>query len=67
MFNPQQRDQRLARAEIQAAPDADFLIRHVTEDLMERLSAISRTFENGLALFARSPVLAHAMANTPQI
>ncbi|MEE9314455.1 MAG: SAM-dependent methyltransferase [Rhizobiaceae bacterium] len=67
MFNELQHQQRIARAKARFIPDADFLMTVVVEDMMERLSAVNRTFENGIALFGRTPLLADAMGDCSQI
>jgi len=67
MFDPIKNDQRLLRALRQHTPDADVLVRFATEELMDRLSAVQRTFETGVAAFARTPVLQEAMINTAKI
>ena len=67
MFNERHHRLRLARARKTFANDPDFLIRHVVDDMMERLGAVQRTFDNGIALFGRTAHLAREMAASGQV
>ncbi len=44
-----------------ATPGADFLLRHLLDDLTLRLSTVDRTFETGATLHALSPLPAEAL------
>ncbi|MEO1398153.1 MAG: methyltransferase domain-containing protein, partial [Pseudomonadota bacterium] len=46
---------------------AEVLLRYATDELTDRLSAVQRDFEIGVAAFARTPYLADAMRACPQI
>ena len=67
MFDPHQHRLRLERAKKNAPADADFLIRHVVDDLMERLSVVKREFDAGIALFGRTSYLSDRMRSCWQV
>ncbi len=76
MFNQIQHLSRLQRALIlenkvrenkQTSSDGGFLMAAVVDDMMERLGAVKREFDHGIALFGRSTYLRDAMENAPQI
>ncbi len=67
MFSPDQHQLRLARARQTFANDADFLLRHVVDDMIERLGAVQRRFEHGVALFGRTPCLLNGMRDSGQV
>ena len=67
VFDPKRHLQSLERAKNTAGTGDDFLLERIVEDMLERLSAINRTFENGIALFGRTPLLRDAMNASPQI
>ncbi|MBX3578743.1 MAG: methyltransferase domain-containing protein [Rhizobiaceae bacterium] len=54
--------QRRLRALRAGAPDADFLVRRVADDLADRLAAVQRRFEAPATLFSWSPAAAAAIA-----
>ncbi|MEE9374846.1 MAG: SAM-dependent methyltransferase [Rhizobiaceae bacterium] len=58
---------RLARAVAHFEAGADFLIAFVVQDMMERLAAVNRTFDDGIALFGRTSALVDAMRASAQI
>ena len=58
---------RLSRAKYGFTEDAEFLMRRVVDDMMERLSAVKRDFDHGLAVAGRTSFLASEMRITPQI
>jgi SAM-dependent methyltransferase len=53
--------ERRRRAIARATPGADFLMRRVADDLVERLATVERRFSNGVALFCGTPHAAEAM------
>ena len=59
--------QRRLRAMREAAPGADFLMRHVCEDLAERLSTVERRFELAADLFSSSALPARALAASGKV
>lgn len=67
MFDPKRHLQSLARAKKSASEGDDFLMTRTVEDMLERLSAINRTFDNAIALFGRTDSLANAMRANAQI
>ena len=50
------------RAQMEAAPGADFLMRHVCDDLAERLSTVERRFARAADLFSGSSLPTAALA-----
>lgn len=67
MFDPKRHLHNLKRAKHLAGETDDFLLKLTVEDMLERLSAINRTFDNAIALFGRTESLAEAMKASPQI
>ena len=71
MFNQIQHLSRLQRALVrqnnQTTPDPDFLMVAVVDDMMDRLGAVKRKFDHGIALFGRNSYLYDAMENSPQV
>lgn len=67
VFDPKRHLQNLNRAKIIAGEADDFLMKLTVEDMLERLSAINRTFDNAIALFGRTENLTDAMRASPQI
>ena len=67
MFDPKRHLQSLNRAKQIAHAGDDFLMERTIEDMLERLSAINRTFDNAIALFGRNDSLAKSMTSCPQI
>lgn len=70
MFNPKRHTTILTRAKKLAEnPDwnADFLMALAVEDLIERMSAVQRQFDVGIALGGRTPGLAQAMETSDQV
>ncbi len=67
VFDPKRHLQNLDRAKRIASASDDFLMKLAVEDMLERLSAINRTFDNAIALFGRTEGLANAMRTSPQI
>ena len=67
LFDLHQHNQHLARAAAQFRDGNDFLMRSVVEEMVERLGAVSREFNDAIALFGRTAFLADAMATSPQI
>src|SRR5690606_18589388 len=55
---------RKKRALAAGAPDADFLMRRVAEDLGERLSAIERQFGHAVALFCQTAAAAEILSGS---
>ncbi|TPW28653.1 methyltransferase domain-containing protein [Pararhizobium mangrovi] len=55
------------RATAGGASDADFLLRHVAEDIAERLSAVERRFERAAVLDDAAGVLSAAIAKTDNV
>jgi SAM-dependent methyltransferase len=58
---------RRLRAIRVAAPGADFLMRHICDDLAERLSAVERQFGVAADLFSASAVPAQALAQSGKV
>ena len=54
MFSTDQHLQKLERARRQFVPGNDFLLDRVVEDMVERLGAVQRTFDHGIALLSRN-------------
>ncbi len=67
VFDPNRHLHSLNRAKHISQAGDDFLMQRVVEDMLERLGAINRTFDNAIALFGRTEGLATAMRNNPQI
>ena len=67
MFSDVQHQLHLARAGKTFTNDADFLLRHVVDDMMERLGAVQRRFDHGIALFGRTAYLSESMRRSGQI
>lgn len=59
--------QRRLRAAREAASGADFLMRHVCDDLAERLSAVERRFGVAVDLFSGSGIPAETLAGSGKI
>lgn len=67
MFDTKKHTQRLARAKAGYDERAEVLVQYAGEELLDRLSAVQRSFQTGVAAFARTPFLAAAMDQHPQI
>jgi SAM-dependent methyltransferase len=59
--------QRRLRAAREAEPGADFLMRHVCDDLADRLSAVERRFAVAADLFSGSAVPARTLAESGKV
>jgi SAM-dependent methyltransferase len=59
--------QRLARAYARRKPGADFLNQTAAADLLERLSAIERRFEDAVALFGQTEPLTAGLAESGKV
>lgn len=58
---------RRLRALREAAPGADFLMRHACDDLAERLSTVERRFDRAVDLFSGSKLPAAALAASGKV
>ncbi len=67
LFDPNLIRERRLRAMRTPHPGADFLMRHVCEDLAERLSAVERRFGVAADLFSGSPLAGKAMLATGKV
>ena len=67
MFSTDQHLQKLERARRQFVPGNDFLLDRVVEDMVERLGAVQRTFDHGIALLSRTGRLADLMKASGQV
>lgn len=67
MFDKTLQNLRLARAKSRFKAGDDFLMSAASAECIERLSLVSREFDNAIALYGRSPMLWQAMSETPQI
>ncbi len=67
MFDPRQHRLHLERAKRNVPDDADFLMRHVVDDMIDRLGAVKREFDTTIALFGRTAYLSDAMRECGQI
>ncbi|MEL6503671.1 MAG: methyltransferase domain-containing protein [Pseudomonadota bacterium] len=70
MFDPNRRQAALTRAKRLAAHpkwDGDFLMRLAVDDLVERMGAVQRTFDFGIALNGRTDYLIQAMQKSGQV
>ena len=67
MFDPHLHSLRLARAKNRFQTGNDFLMQSVSDEMLERLTAVNRTFDSAIALFARSSYLSEKMDASAQI
>jgi SAM-dependent methyltransferase len=58
---------RRLRARREAAPDSDFLMRHVCADLADRLSTVEQRFERAADIFSGSPAPAVTLAGSGKV
>jgi len=62
------RQQRAAgRFKLKKDKTPDFLLRHIADDLNDRLDAVTRSFNTAVDLFGRNGTIASALANRPNI
>ncbi|MEP1205725.1 MAG: methyltransferase domain-containing protein [Rhizobiaceae bacterium] len=67
MFSDSLHELRLLRAKARYAAGNEFLLQHATEDMIERLSAVTMQFDQTLLLFGRSREVAGPLQECPQI
>ena len=67
VFDPRLLDQRRRRARAMAAPGADFLLRAVADDIVDRLGAVKREFGLAADLGTPGPHLAAALRGSGQV
>ncbi|MEM1040620.1 MAG: methyltransferase domain-containing protein [Pseudomonadota bacterium] len=67
MFDTKKHALRLARAKAGYDQRAEVLVEYASNELLDRLFAVQRNFQTGVAAFARTSVLAAAMRQHPQI
>lgn len=67
MFDNDQHILRLARAQNRFTSSEDFLMQRVVADMVDRLGAVQREFETGVALFGRTEALSAALLQSEQV
>lgn len=67
LFEPDLVIRRRRRALAQSGYDADFLMRRVAEDLVDRLSTVERRFSKAAVVRSWSPLVAEALATSGKV
>jgi len=67
LFDIDQHTLRLARAQSRFSSNEDFLLQRVATDMVDRLGAVQREFETGVALFGRTDTLRMMLIQSGQV